>query len=75
MKTKQRPIVDDLHVERIAQVVLEVPEFASASAETRAETAHILALGFAKMDGHSEEWAQELARKVRARVMWAKPSN
>jgi hypothetical protein len=68
-------IIDDADVQRLAEFFLKAPEFAAASAETRAEIAYRLALGISKINGHSKTYSAELARKVRDRVLWGKPSN
>jgi hypothetical protein len=72
MGKTERPIVDDADVDRIVEGVLHSSDLRGAAPEARAEIAYRFALDIAS-DGFSLEWAEELARRVRQRALWAKP--
>ena len=75
MSWKKSPVVDDSDVNRIVDLIRQHADFTRATPEARADHAHQVALSEGELMGHSPEWSQELARKVRQRMMWAKPSS
>ena len=73
MTRKQSPVVDDSDVNQIVDLVRKHADFTRATPEERADLAHQAALSQGAAMGFSPEWSKELARKVRQRMMWAKP--
>jgi hypothetical protein len=66
--------VDDADVDELVSLLTRNSGRTNLTAESRADLAHKFALSFAKLKGHSTEWAKELARRVRQRMLWVKPS-
>ena len=75
MTRKPSPVVDDSDVNEIVDLIRQHADFTRATPEARADLAHQVALSEGELMGHSPEWSQELARKVRRRMIWAKPSS
>ncbi len=76
MRSGSEPaVVDDGEVERIAERIRKHADFIKTTPEERAEAAYRMALGYAQANRTTAAWAEELARLVRRRVLWAKPSN
>jgi len=76
MVVKKKPHVDDADVDRF------VAMFAGKSnpaltPELRADFIHDFVLGYSQMTEAdvTPEWTRELARRVRQRALWLKPSN
>lgn len=65
--------VDDAEVARIVNLVVKNADFTHTTAEERADVAYDLAVGYAKTDNTTTAWAEELGRRVRQRILWAKP--
>jgi hypothetical protein len=76
MARKTQPVVvDESDVDRYVEFVVQESDFADTTPERRADLAYKTALNHARLQKHTEPWALELARKVRNRVLWAKPPN
>ncbi len=76
MRSRSEPaVVDEGEVERIAELIRKHADFVKTMPEERAEAAYRMALGYARANRTTAAWAEELARLVRRRVLWAKPSN
>jgi glycerol kinase len=74
MLKDQGPVeVDDAEVARIVALVVKNADFEKTTAEERADVAYNLAVGHAKMGNTTTAWAEELGRRVRQRILWAKP--
>jgi glycerol kinase len=74
MTKDQGPVeVDDADVARIVALVVKSADFEKTTAEERADVAYNLAVGYGKTDNTTAAWAEELGRKVRQRILWAKP--
>jgi hypothetical protein len=73
MNKKRLPVVDNADVNRIVQAVLQHTDFPAATPEWRGDLAYNVALCVAGQDGLSAAWSEELAKKVRQRILWAKP--
>jgi hypothetical protein len=72
---KTPPQVDDADVDEFVATFLTKLNPA-LSAEERADTIQDFVLGYISLaqPDASKEWAQEFARRVRARALWLKPS-
>ena len=73
MARKQSPVVGDSDVNEIVDFIRQHADFTRATPEERVDLAYRVALSQGELLGHSREWSRELARKVRQRMMWAKP--
>jgi hypothetical protein len=75
-RKKMRAEVDDETVDEIV-AILTAKELrpAALTSEERADAAYAAALDMAKLRGYTTDWAEELARRVRKRILWAKSSN
>ena len=76
MTRKPQPQVDDADVdEMVALLTSEQGKATQMTAEERGDLAYDIALGRAKLQGVTSAYAEEFARRVRKRMLWAKPPN
>ena len=74
-KRKHPPEVDDTDVDELIELLTSRPKPPSMTQEERAEIAYQAAVNLAKCWGHTTAWAEEFARRVRKRILWAKSSD
>jgi len=72
MKKNPQPTVDEADVEIV--VALAKQSTAKMTAEERADAVSRIAADYATAKGSSPEWGEALARKVRSRALWTKPT-
>ncbi len=76
MAKMKTPVVDEADVDRIVDdFIRNNADFTVVTPDERADLAYQYALDESRLLNHSREWGKELARKVRQRMMWAKPSD
>jgi len=73
MKRSIPPVIDDADVDRWVDIIRRHADFSKATSEERANRLHDAALQMSLANGDSEEYANELARRVRQRALWVKP--
>lgn len=73
---KKKPHVDDADVDKFVERFCKKLNPA-LTPEERADLIHDFALAYTELvqPETSKAWAKELARKVRSRALWLKPSN
>ena len=79
MTRRGHPEVDE---DDVAEMVAALARFITKRSaagrmtpETRADIAFDVVFNLAKLQGSTPTWAKELARKVRKRILWRRPSD
>lgn len=67
------PVIDDADVNRYVDLIRQHADFSRAAPEERADRLREAVVQISLAEGHSREYSDELARRVRQRMLWAKP--